>query len=141
MCRPSCCDNSRGQGAGIAAVAVILGAAVIVAKVGPIVTRIVHIALEVIRIAALTTGLVLALAAITWAAVTITRWQLGRKAPTASQTQVVTAPAIWVSASQASRQVDCLACGGSGTVLKAIGDASRYQPGACPVCEPAEWAG
>ena len=98
MCRPSCCDNSGGQGAGIAAVAIIIGAALIVAKIGPIVARIIHIALEVIRIAALTTGLVLALAAITWAAIMITRWQLRRTAPAAGQTQVVAAPTIRVSA-------------------------------------------
>ena len=120
MCRPSCCDNSGGQGAGIAAVAIIIGAALIVAKIGPIVARIVHIALEVIRIAALTTGLVLALAVITWAAIMITRWQLRRTAPAAGQTQVIAAPAIRVSASRASRPADCLACGGSGKVLRAI---------------------
>ena len=141
MCRPSCCDNSGGQGAGIAAVAIIIGATVIVAKIGPIVARIIHIALEVIRIAALTTGLALALAAITWAAIMITRWQLRRTAPAAGQTQVIAAPAIQVSASRASGPADCLACGGSGTVLKAIGDGSRYHSGACPVCEPAQWAG
>jgi len=140
MCRPSCCDNSGGQGAGIAAVAIIIGAAFIVAKIGPIAARIVHIVLEVIRFAALTTGLVLALAAITWAAIMITRWQLRRTASAAGQTQVIAAPTIRVSASRASRPADCLACGGSGTVLKAIGG-SRYQPGACPVCEPAQWAG
>jgi hypothetical protein len=140
MCRPSCCDNPGGQGAGISAVALILGAALIAAKIGPIVAQIVHIAFEVIRFAALTTGLVLALAAITWAAIMITRWQLRRTAPAAGQTQVIAAPTIRVWASLASRPADCLACGGSGTVLKAI-DGSRYQPGACPVCEPAEWAG
>jgi hypothetical protein len=140
MCRPSCCGNSGGQGAGIAAVALILGAALIVAKIGPIVAKVIHVALEVIRFAALTTGLVLALAAITWAAIMITRWQLRRTAPAAGQTQVVAAPAIRVSASRASRPADCLACGGSGTVLKAIGG-SRYQPGACPVCQPIMRAG
>jgi hypothetical protein len=141
MCRPSCCDNSGGQGAGIAAVAIIIGAALIAAKIGPIVAQIAHIALEVIRIAALTTGLVLALAVITWAAIVITRWQLRRTVPAAGQTQVIAAPAIRVSASRASRPADCLACGG-GKVLRAIdSDGSRYQPGACPVCEPAEWAG
>ena len=140
MCRPSCCDNSGGQGAGIAAVALILGAALIVAKIGPIVAKIVHVALEVIRFAALTTGLVLALAVITWAAIMITRWQLRRTAPAAGQTQVIAAPTIRVSASRASRPADCLACGGSGTVLKAIGG-SRYQPGACPVCQPIMRAG
>jgi hypothetical protein len=140
MCRPSCCDNSGGQGAGIAAVAIIVGAAFIVAKIGPMVAQIAHVLLEVIRFAALTSGLVLALAVITWAAITITRWQLRRTAAFASQTQVVAAPTSRVSASRASRPADCLACGGSGQVLKAIGG-SRYQPGACPVCEPARRAG
>jgi hypothetical protein len=140
MCRPSCCNNSGGQGAGIAAVAVIVGAAFIAAKIGPIVAKIAHVALEVIRIAALTTVLVLALAAITWAAIMITRWQLRRTAPAVSQTRVVVTPTIRVSASRASRPADCLACGDSGQVLRAI-DGGRYQPFACPVCEPVEWAG
>jgi hypothetical protein len=140
MCRPSCCDNSGGQGAGIAAVAIIIGAAFIVAKIGPIVAKIIHIAVEVIRFAAVTTGLVLALAAITWAAIMITRWQLRRTAPAVGETQVIAAPAIRVSASRASRPADCLACDDSGQVLRAI-DGGRYQSFACPVCEPAEWAG
>jgi uncharacterized membrane protein len=140
MCRPSCCDNSGGQGAGIAAVALILIGALIVAKIGPIVAQIGHIALEVIRIAVVTAAAVLAVAVITWAVVMITRWQLRRTASAAGQTQVVVTPTIRVSASRASRPADCLACGGSGRVLKAIGG-SRYQPGACPVCEPAQWAG
>jgi hypothetical protein len=142
MCRPSCCDNPGGQGTGIAAVATIIGAALIVAKIGPIVAQIVHVALEVIWFAALTTGLILALAAITWAAIMITRWQLRRTAPAAGQTQVIAAPAIRVCPSRASRPADCLACGDSGQVLRAIdSDGGRYQPGACPVCEPAERAG
>jgi hypothetical protein len=140
MCRPSCCDNSGGQGAGIAAVAIIVGAAFIVAKIGPIVARIVHDALEAIRIAALASGLVLALAVITWAAIMITGWQLRRTAPVAGRTQVIAAPAIRVSASRASRPADCLACGDSGQVLRSI-DGGRYQQFACPVCEPAERAG
>jgi hypothetical protein len=137
MCRPSCCDNHGGQRTGITAVAIIIGAALIVAKIGPIVAQMAHVALEVIRIAALTTGLILALAAITWAAIMITRWQLRRTAPAAGQTQVIAAPAIRASPSRASRPADCLACGGSGQVLRAIdSDGSRYQPGACPVCQP-----
>ena len=142
MCRPSCCDKNGSQGAGVAAVAILIGAALVAAKVGPIVAGIVHTVLEVLRIAALTTGLVLALAAITWAAIMITRWQLRRTAATAGQTQMVVTPTIRVSASRASRPADCLACGGSGKVLRAIdSDGSRYQPGACPVCQPAERAG
>ena len=140
MCRPSCCDKSGGQGAGIAAVALIVGAALIVARIGPIVAQTVHVALEVIRIAVLTAAVVFAVAVIMWAVVMITRWQLRRTASATGQTQVVVTPTIRVSASRGSRPADCLACGGSGRVLKAMGG-SRYQPGACPVCEPAQWAG
>src|SRR5262245_45765650 len=139
MCRPACCDNSRGQGTGIAAVAIILGAAFIVAEIGPIVPRIIHIALEVIRLGMLTTGLVLALTAVTWAAITLAQRQFQRRVVWAANSTwvVVTRPP---EQAEPAEQPDCLACGGSGTVLKAIGG-SRYQPSACPVCEPAEWAG
>jgi hypothetical protein len=138
MCRPPCCNDSGGQGAGIAAVAVIMVAALIAAKIGPIVAGIVHTVLEVIRLAALTIGLALAFAVITWAAIAITRWQLRHKVPLANQTRmVVTQP--WEQAEPADRR-DCLACGGTGTVLRAIGG-GRYQPSECPACEPIMRAG
>jgi hypothetical protein len=141
MCRPSCCNHSGGQGAGIAAVAIIGAAALAAAKIGPIVTRIVHTLVEVIRLAALTTGLVLALAAVTWTAIVITRWQLQRRTELAAhQTRVVMSPTIRMPASQASYPADCLACGGTGTVLRAIGS-GRYQSAECPVCEPSTRAG
>ena len=140
MCRPSCCNNSGGQGAGIAAVAIIIGAALVAAKIGPIVAKIVHVAVEVIRFAALTTGMVVALAVLSWATITITRWQLRRKALAANQTRVITTPAIRVSTARADRPADCLACGDTGTVLRAISD-GRYQSSECPVCEPVRRAG
>ena len=139
MCRSSCCDKNGGQGAGVAAVAVIIGAALVAAKIGPIVAGIVHAVLEVLRVVALTTGLVLALAVVTWAAIVITRWQLQRrKMLMANQTRmVVTQP--WEQAEPADRP-DCLACGGNGTVLRAI-SGGGYQPQDCPVCEPIKRAG
>jgi hypothetical protein len=140
MCRPSCCNNSEGQGAGVAAVAVIIGAALVAAKIGPIVAKIVHVAVEVIRFVALTTGMVVALAVLTWAAITITRWVVRRKALSANQTRVITTPTIQVSVPRASRPADCLACGDTGMVLRAISD-GRYQPTECPVCEPVRRAG
>jgi hypothetical protein len=140
MCRPPCCNDSGGQGTGIAAVAVLGLAALVVAKIGPIVARIVDVAVEVICFAALTTGLVLALAVLTWAAITITRWQLRRRALTAARTGVVTMPTTRFSADQVSGPADCLACGGTGTVLRALGS-GHYQPGECPVCEPVKQAG
>jgi hypothetical protein len=96
MCRPSCRNNSGGQGAGVAAVALIIGAALIAAKIGPIVAKIVHTVVEVIRFAALTTGMVVTLAILIWVAITITRWQVRRKALAASQTRVITTPTIRV---------------------------------------------
>jgi hypothetical protein len=140
MCRPPCCNDSGGQGAGIAAVAVIMVAALAAAKIGPVVARIVHTVAEVIRLVALTTGLVVALAVLTWTAITITRWQLRRTVPAADATQMVAASIIRVQPSQPAHSADCLACGGTGTVLRAIGS-GRYQPGECPVCEPIKLAG
>jgi len=139
MCRPSCCDNSRGQGTGIAAVAVILSAAFIAAKIGPIVAGIVHITLEVIRVVALTAAAVLIFTVAAWLAVVIVRWWLRHYD---AQRQAILQPVnatAWRNV-PAGDQSACLACGGSGRVLRAI-SSSRYQPSACPVCEPAEWAG
>jgi hypothetical protein len=103
------------------------------------VAAITHTVLEVLRIAALTTGLVLTVAVVTWAAIVITRWQLQRRKMLAANPTRVVVSRLWEQADSADRR-DCLACGGNGMVLRAIGD-SRYQPGACPVCEPARRAG
>src|SRR5215510_11900126 len=116
MCRPPCCNKSDGQGAGIAAVAVIMVAALIAAKIGPIVARIIHVVLDVIRLVALTTGLVLALAVLTWAAIVITHWQLRRRALAAARTRVLATPIIRFSSDLVSGPAGCLACGGTGTV-------------------------
>jgi hypothetical protein len=138
MCKPSCCDKSGGQGTSIAAVAVIIGAALVAAKIGPIVADIIHTVVEVIRLIALTAGLVVALAVITWAVVVLTRWQLRRKELAANPTQMaVTRP--WEHTGPTDRP-ECLACGGTGTVLRAIGS-GWYQPRECPECEPARRAG
>ena len=139
MCRPSCCDKPGGQGAGIAAVALIAIGTLIVAKIGPIVAKIVHIALEVIRITALTAAAVLVVAVAAWLAVMTMRWWLRhRRAQLQATPQPVNAT-IWQNV-PAGDQPECLACGGSKKVLQLI-DGSRYQPGACPVCEPARRVG
>jgi hypothetical protein len=137
MCRPPCCDNPRGQGTGIAAVAIVLGVAVIAAKVGPIVARIIHIILEVIRIAPLTAAAVLAFAALAWLTITIVRWLRHRGAP---QRMAKSAGAAGQGIEQVDDPINCLACGSTGKVLKAIGR-NRYQPSSCPVCEPLSRAG
>src|SRR5215510_6413585 len=101
MCRPSCCNNSGGQGSGLAAVAVIMVAALVAAKIGPIVAHIMHVALDVIRFVALTTGLVLALAVITWAAIVITRWQRQRKKMLVANPARVVVTQLWEQAESA----------------------------------------
>ena len=140
MCRPPCCNHSGGQGTGIAAVAFLIGAALVAAKIGPNVAHISHVVLDVIRLVALTTGLVVVLAVLTWAAIVITRWQLRRRALAAARIPVVTMPTVGFAAEHSSGPAGCLACGGTGTVLRAIG-LGRYQPGACPVCAPLQRAG
>ena len=138
MCRPPCCNNTGGQGAGIAAVAFIIGAALVAAKIGPVVAGIVHTVVEVIRLVALTVGSVVALAVVTWAVLALIRGQLRRQALAVTRTRVVvTRP--WEHTGSADRP-DCLACGGTGTVLRAI-RGGQYQPGVCPVCEPVRRAG
>jgi hypothetical protein len=139
MCRPSCCRNDSGPGPGIAAAAILMFAAFMVAKLGPIVAHLIRIALEVIRLAALATGLAVVLAVLTWTAIHLIRWQQRRRTALApSQARVFVMPER--QQTESAEQQDCLACGGTGTVLRAIGS-GRDQPGACPVCEPARQAG
>jgi hypothetical protein len=139
MCRRSWCDKSGGQEFGIVAVAIIIGAAFIAARIGPATARVVHTALEVIRVVALTTGMVVVFAVLAGAVITITRWQLRRKAIAANQTQVVSSPEH-PAFSTDTRPADCLACGDTGMVLRLI-SGERYQPSQCPVCEPARRVG
>ena len=106
MCRPSCCNNSRGQGPGIAA---------------------------------LTAAAVLVVAVAAWLAVMIVRWWLGHRGAQRQATPQPVNATIWQTA-PAGDQHECPACGGSKKVLQLI-DGSRYQPGACPVCEPARRVG
>jgi hypothetical protein len=139
MCRPSCCNHTGGQDAGLAAVAILMLAALIVAKIGPLVAAIVHTTLEVIGFTALAIGAIAAVTAFTWLGIKVTRWQLHRRATiAASQAKVFVMPRRQQTGP--AGQLGCLACGGTGTVLRAI-SAGRYRPGQCPVCEPAQKAG
>jgi hypothetical protein len=139
MCRPSCCRNDSDPGAGIAAVAILMFAAVMVAKIGPVVAHIIHTVLEVLRLAALTVGVAAAVTVVTWAVIKVTRWQLRRRTSLAvSQARVFVMPERGQTGP--ANQPRCLACGGTGTVLRALGS-GHYRPGACPVCVPARRAG
>jgi hypothetical protein len=136
MCRPPCCKPSN-EGPGIAAVAVIAGAVLVSAKIGHAVTEILHTITVVLTIMLLTAVAALVAILVTWATARIigTR-RVHRQA----------VPCLIPSADQ--RELDhadtargCLACGGTGTVLRAIGGGSSYQDQSCPACQPVHRAG
>jgi hypothetical protein len=134
MCRPSCC-KPPDNGNGIAAVAVI--AAVFVAvKIGPAVARIWHIAVEALTIFTLTCAAAAAAILVTWATAQIIR---SRRAHRQALPQPVQ-PAAQQYTAQIGGEPGCPACGGTGTVLRAIG-ASSYQNESCPACQPVHRAG
>ena len=135
MCRPSCCKPS-GDGASIAAVAVIAGATFVAAKIGPAVARIWHIAVEALTIFTLTCASAVVVILVTWA---VTRIIGSRRAPRQELPHPVS-PGDRYHAAPAGSEPRCLACGGTGTVLRAI-TASDYRADPCPVCDPAERAG
>ena len=134
MCRPSCCKPSH-DGSGIAAVAVI-AAVFAAAKIGPAVARIWHIAVEALTIFALTCAAAVVVVLATWA---VTRIIGSRRAHRQALPHPVR-PAAQQHAAPAETEPGCLACGGTGTVLRAI-TASDYRADPCPVCDPAERAG
>ena len=135
MCRPSCCKPS-GDGASIAAVAVIAAAVFAAAKIGPAVARIWHIAVEALTIFTLTAASAAACILVTLATARIIDSRRAHRQvlpyPVPPAVQQYTAPI--------GGEPGCLACGGTGTVLRAI-TANRYQANPCPVCDPAGWAG
>jgi hypothetical protein len=134
MCRPSCC-KPPDQGAGIAAVAVI--AAVFVAvKIGPAVARIWHLAVEAVTIFTLTCVAAVAVILVTWATARI----IGSRRAHRQALPHPVSPAGQHDFMQPGGEPGCLACGGTGTVLRAI-TASDYRADPCPVCDPAQRAG
>jgi hypothetical protein len=139
MCRPSCCKQSN-EGAGVAAVAVIAVGAVVAVKIGPVVARIAHLVVEVLTIVMLTAASALAAIVLGWLTVCIVRWRLRRRTAHPHRTLRPVPTAASEHIGQAGTEPGCLACGDTGTVLRAIGS-RRYQAQPCPVCEPVTRAG
>jgi hypothetical protein len=139
MCRPSCCKQSNDSTA-IAAVAVIAGGAVVAVKIGPVVARILHLVIEVLTIILLTAVTALAAIVLAWLTVRVVRWRLRRRTahPPMTLRPVPTIAADHIG--QAETEPGCLACGGTGQVLRAIGGSS-YEAQPCPACEPVHRAG
>jgi hypothetical protein len=136
MCRASCCKPPGNEGAGIAAVAVIAGAAFAYAKIGHAVTEILHTATVVLTILLLTAVAALAAILITWTAAHLIRT---RRAHRQAVLRLIPSADPQV-ADQAQRAQGCLACGGTGTVLRAISPSS-YHDKPCPACQPVHRAG
>jgi len=136
MCKPSCCNNTAHDGAGIAAAAIVIGGALIAIRIGPTVARIAHIAIEALAIVTLTVATAFTCLLVGWLAVRIVRWQNRRH----HLERLITLQPARFSARQHSNRTyprDCLACRDTGTVQRAIG--SRYQARLCPACQPTRW--
>ena len=136
MCRPSCCREPSHEGAGIAAVAVIVGGAVAYAKIGPVAARIWHLAVEALTIFTLGCAAAAAGIVVTWATAHLIRTRRTRRQAVLVPIPQDARPSI----GHADHQPECLACGDTGTVLRAIGTSS-YQDQSCPACQPAHRAG
>ena len=134
MCKTPCCNNKSREGAGIAAVAVLAAGAIVAVKIGPVVARILHLAVEVLTIIMLTAASALAAIVATWLTVRLVRWRARQHH--ARQPVTLRPVRSVASVRAADPQPGCLACGDTGTVLRAI-SGSRYQAESCPVCEPA----
>jgi hypothetical protein len=135
MCRPSCCDKPRSQAPGVAAVALIIGAGLAADKIGPHMARIVHDVADVLRIIALTTGILVAVAIAAWITTRLVRWRLTHRS---QLRQVTDTEKLRLRPVRDERS--CLACGGNGEVLRSDG-AGRFELRACPECQPARLAG
>jgi hypothetical protein len=163
MCRRSRCDKSGGQGAGVAAVALIIGAGILAGKGRHIADKALHDVAEVLRIAAITTSAIAAAAITAWILILLVRWRLRRRQAEGQVNAKVARARADIAASLAgilddetglariyathgqqaparTRSPSCLACGGHGEVLRA-NSAGCFEPRACPECQPARLTG
>jgi len=134
MCRPSCC-KPRNQAPGVAAAALIIAAGIAAAKIRPEADKIMHDVLEVLRTIAVATMVIVAVTIAAWATGQLVCWWLGRR-----QTQNSRMHPVASQIRTAQNEASCLACGGNGEVLRAKGN-GRFEPRACPECQPARLAG
>jgi hypothetical protein len=104
------------------------------------VARILHLADEALTIIMLTAASALARSCSAWLTVCIVRW---RNRGLQARRQITLRHVPFVSRQEvgsANGNPDCLACGNTGTVMRAI-SGSRYQSRPCPACEPAQRTG
>jgi hypothetical protein len=122
----------------VAAIAVLAVGAIVAVKIGPVVARILHLAVEVLTIILLTAASTLAAIVLTWVTVRIVRWRVRQHH--ARQPVTLRPVPSAASVSPADSQSGCLACGDTRTVLRAI-TGSRYQARPCLACEPTRKTG
>jgi hypothetical protein len=157
MRRPSCC-KPRSQAPGIAAVALIIGAGILAGKGRLIADRVLHDVVQVLRIAAITTGAIAAAAITAWILILLVRWRLRRRQAEGQMTARVARARADIAANLAAVLDDeqglaqiyvmhgqqapastgstsCVACGGAGEVLRSDGNGS-FELRACPECRP-----
>jgi hypothetical protein len=104
-----------------------------------VLARIWHLATEALAIFTLTCAAAAAAILVTWATARIIGSRRAHRQPLPYRAEPV-APAARSCPVEADAGPGCLACGGTGTVLRAV-TASHYQAGPCPACDPAERAG
>jgi hypothetical protein len=138
MGRPSCC-KPRSQAPGIAAVALIIGAGIAADKIRPEVRRIVHVTIEVLRSIAVITAITITTAIAAWVIACLIRWWLGHRDAHPGNVLQASVTACQPVGTDTGRR-PCVACGGHGEVLRSDG-AGRFEPRACPECQPARLAG
>ena len=134
MCRPSCC-KPRSQAPGVAAVALIIGAGIAVHKISHVLAQIAHDTINVLLLITLGAGVAAAVAITAWVMSWLVCWWLRRHK--AQQDQ---ARSVLSQFRPARTERMCLACGGTGEVLRGNG-AGGFEPRACPECQPARLAG
>jgi hypothetical protein len=123
----------------MAAIALIIGSAVVAHKIRPEAARILHDVAEVLRLLLLTTGILVAVAITAWVTARLARWWLRHRE--AQRSLVDQGDRTRKYRLRAVRyEQRCLACGGNGQVLRTDG-AGRFEPRACPECQPARLAG
>jgi hypothetical protein len=138
MCRRDCC-KPRSQAPGVAAAALIIGAGILVGKTGHTLAKVAHDVIEVARIAALTTAILVAAIITAWMVTKLLRWWLRHREAHRDQAEQVTHN--WRLYFRPVRDEPlCPACDGNGEVLRSDGS-GNFEPRACPECRPARLAG
>jgi hypothetical protein len=139
MCKPSrsyAASARTADAVGVLVAAVI--ALAIVGTVGPVVLAICRVVIDIAKLAAIGIGTGVMLAAAVWITIQLLR------ATAASRP----ARRIYLTARQEATRItrgvseqNCITCGDTGRIIRAIGNDRPIQVRACPDCQPARLSG